>query len=196
MPLALWLALVPGSTAAAEPPQGLEQMRAFAKRLLVNEQYPDAINTYIAIVEQTPEDPRSRYELAGAMVFLRMYPDAIPHLEKAIALEPENTVYLELAGLTYIQLEQFENAFRVTLRGAELGDIKAMYAVAGMYEHGRGTPASPLRALEWLERSARAGHMGAMDGMARVYREGLYGQAPDPARVESWSRELERAMAR
>jgi TPR repeat protein len=181
---------------AAATPQELAKMRAFATELLVNEQYEDAIATFITISEQTPDDPKSHYDVAAAMAFLRMWPEVIPRIEKAIALDPGNVLYHELAAMSYLQLEQYPQAFAATRRGAELGDIKAMYTLAGMYEHGRGTDASQARALEWLERAATAGHMGAMDAMARVYRDGLYGQAPDRAREAAWKQELERALAR
>ena len=38
--------------------------------------------------------------------------------------------------------KRYPEAFGATLRGAESGDIKAMYSVSAMYEHGRGTGAS------------------------------------------------------
>ncbi len=186
-----WLA-----SGAAQEPAGLAQMRAFAKELLVSENYPEALNTYITIAEQTPRDPRSHYDVAGTMAFLQMYAEVVPRIERAIALDPDNVLYLELAALTYIQLDRLPEAFEATRRGAQLGDIKAMYSLSGMYQHGQGTAPSQEQALLWMERSARAGHMGAMDTMSKVFREGLYGQVPDKALEQSWQRELERAMAR
>jgi TPR repeat protein len=170
-------------------------MRAFAKKLVVTEAYEDAIATYITIAEQTPGDPRSHYDVAGIMVFLRMYNEAIPRVNRAISLDPDNALYHELAALSYMQMERFDEAFEATRKGAQLGDIKAMYTLSGMYEHGRGTTASPARALHWLEQAASSGHMGAMDAMARVYRNGLYGVDPDPARQQEWEKTLERALA-
>ena len=193
-PLALMALLACAPAPAQQPPSGLAEMRAFARNLLVTERYEEAVNAYITIARETPENARSHYDLAGAMVFLRMYADAVPSIERAVELDPDNVLYLEMAAMTHQQLRHHEKAFDYTLRGAEAGDIKAMYSVAGMYEHGRGTAASPAGALLWLERSARAGHMSAMDAMARVYRDGLYGQQPDPARVADWERALDRAM--
>jgi TPR repeat protein len=192
--LALLLGAAPA--AGAITPQELAKMRAFATGLLVNEQYEDAIATFITIAEQTPDDPKSQYDVASAMAFLRMWADVPPHIERAIALDPDNTLYHELAAMTYLRLEDDPQAFAATRRGAELGDIKAMYTLSGMYEHGRGTDPSQARALAWLERAAKAGHMGAMDAMSRVYRDGLYGQAPDRAQEAAWKQELERALAR
>lgn len=193
---ALGLLLACTLAAASGPGDEIAKMRAFATELLVGEHYEDAIATFITIAEQTPDDPRSHYDVAGAMIFLRMWPDAIPYIERAIALAPDNTLYHELAAMNHLQLQDYPRAFAATRQGALLGDVNAMYTLAGMYEHGRGTPASSASALEWLERAARAGHMGAMDAMARVYREGRYGQVPDPLRERAWVQELDRAMAR
>jgi TPR repeat protein len=192
--LGLLLACALGAASAAA--DEVAKMRAFATELLVNERYEDAIATFITIAEQTPDDARSHYDVAGAMVFLRMWPDAVAPIERAIALAPDNALYHELAAMTYLQMQDFPHAFEATRRGARLGDMKAMYTLAGMYEHGRGTPASPTKALEWLERAARAGHLGAMEAMVRVYREGRYEQAPDTGRAGAWQQELDRAMAR
>lgn len=193
---ALGLLLACALGAASGAGDEVAKMRAFATGLLVSERYEDAIAAFITIAEQTPDDARSHYDVAGAMVFLRMWPDAVAPIERAIALAPDNALYHELAAMTYLQMEDFPHAFEATRRGARLGDMKAMYTLAGMYEHGRGTPTSPIDALEWLERAARAGHLGAMDAMVRVYREGRYGQRPDGARAHVWQQELERAMAR
>lgn len=192
--LALLWASIPVHGARPDP-QGLEEMRAFARQLVINEAYEDAIATYITIAEQTPDDPRSHYDVAGIMVFLRMYNDAIPRVNSAIALDPDNVLYHELVALSYMQMERFDEAFQATRNGAKLGDMKAMYTLSGMYEHGRGTTASPDKALHWLEQAARSGHMGAMDAMSRVYRDGLYGVAPDPVRQQEWEKTLERALA-
>lgn len=193
---ALGLLLACTLAAASGPTDEIAKMRAFATELLVSERYEDAIATFITIAEQAPDDPRSHYDVAGAMLFLRMWPDAVAPIERAIALAPDNALYHELAAMNYLQMQDYPHAFEATRNGARLGDMKAMYTLAGMYEHGRGTAASSARALEWLERAAHAGHMGAMDAMTRVYREGRYGQAPDPVRERAWAQELDRAMAR
>ncbi len=193
--VALIASIALAAPAAAQEPPGLAEMRVFAKRLLVTEQYAEALNTYITIAELTPQDPRSHYDVAGTMAFLQMYADAAPRIERAIALDPENVLYLELAALTYQQLDRLPEAFDATRRGARLGDIKAMYALSYMYRDGHGVEASQREALLWLERSARAGHMSAMDTMAQVYRDGLYGETPDRGRAQEWQRMLERALA-
>jgi len=192
-----------GDAPQAEPrddprvvPEGLAEMRDYARRLIDAGHYEDAVAAYIAIAEHAPGDPRAHYEVAGTMAFLRMYPQLVPRIERAIALDPDNALYLELAAMTYAHLGRHREAFEATLRGARLGDTKAMYSLAGLYEKGRGTPASGADALRWLERAARAGHMGAMDAMARVYRDGRYGQAPDAARARAWREMLRRAMDR
>jgi TPR repeat protein len=181
---------------AAEPPAGVGQMRAFARELMAEERYPDALAVYVTITEHAAHDPRAHYEYAASLAFLRMYPEAVSPIERAIALDPGNTLYLELAALTYQNLRRHEDAFAATRRGAEAGDVKAMYGLAGMYEHGRGTAASDADALQWLRRAAEGGHLGAMDAMSRVYRDGLYGQSRDALRAARWSQRLDAELAR
>jgi len=193
-----WLAtlLAGGACAAAQAPSGIDEMRAFAREMMAAERYPDALAAYHTISEHAPDDDRAHYEYAASLAFLRMFPEAVAPIERALELSPRNTLYLELAALTYQQLQRLDAAFAVTLRGAEAGDIKAMYGVAGMYEYGRGVTASDADALAWLRRAAEAGHLGAMDAMARVYRDGLYGQAPDAPRAAAWTRRLDAELAR
>ena len=189
-------ALASGHAHAAELPDGIDEMRAFARQAMAAEQYPDALAAYGTIAEHAPDDDRAHYEYAATLAFLRMFPEAVPPIERALELAPRNTLYLELAAMTYQQLRRHDDAFAATLRGAEAGDIKAMYGVAGMYEHGRGVAASDAAALTWLTRAAESGHLGAMDAMARVYRDGLYGQAPDAPRAAAWTRRLDAELAR
>jgi TPR repeat protein len=184
------------ATHAAGAPEGLDEMRGFARELMAQERYPDALAVYVTITEHAASDPRAHYEYAATLAFLRMYPEAVAPIERAIALEPDNTLYLELAAMTYQNLRRYDEAFAATRRGAEAGDVKAMYGLAGMYEHGRGITASDADALAWLRRAAEAGHLGAMDAMSRVYRDGLYGQPRDASRAARWSRRLEAELAR
>ena len=52
---------------------------------------------------------------------------------------------------------------------------------------GEGPAADTEAAADWLERAADAGHLGAMRRLVEVYRRGLMGQAPDPARAAHWA---------
>jgi TPR repeat protein len=111
-----------------------------------------------------------------------MFSEAIPAIERAIALDPKNTLYWEFSAMALQQISQHDKAFAATQRGAEIGDVNAMFSLAGLHEHGRGTSVSKGKALQWLERAASAGHLSAMDVMRRVYADGLYGQAPNSTR--------------
>jgi hypothetical protein len=51
-----------GGAHAAPPPPGLDHVRAFAKDLLVREEYADAIAAYLFIAQQAPQDARTQYE--------------------------------------------------------------------------------------------------------------------------------------
>jgi TPR repeat protein len=181
---------------AAPPPPGLDHVRAFAKDLLVREEYADAIAASLFIAQQAPQDARAQYEYAGTLGFLRMFTEAVPAIERAIMLDPNNTLYWEFAAMALQQISQHDKAFAATERGAELGDVNAMFSLAGLHEHGRGTSVSKEKALQWLERAASAGHLSAMDVMRRVYAEGLYEQAPNSARAAQWAERLHRETNR
>lgn len=200
MLLALFMSAVLVPVASSAPdraqPAGLNEMRTFAQGLLASGMYEESIEAYQAVVAATPDNPRSYYELASALGFVRRYAEAIEAIEQAISLNSGEALYYELAAIAHQQMKQYEQAMTATLHGAELGDIKAMYTVAGMFEHGRGTVPSPELALKWLRQAAEAGHMGAMHGMARVYTEGLYGQAPDDREARRWNEKLEHELGR
>ena len=66
--------------AAEVDPAELSKMRDFARQLVITERYEDAIAAYITIAEETPQDPRSHYDVAGVMVFPRMYAEELPRL--------------------------------------------------------------------------------------------------------------------
>ena len=180
----------------ADPPVGgVVEMRAFAASLIQEGLYDEAIEAYRAIAQVQPSEARAHYDLAGALGFVRRYAEAIVAVRRAIVLDASHARYFELAAVAHLELGQFAQAFEATRRGAELGDIKAMYSLAGMYEHGRGTVASAQNALMWLRRAAEGGHLSAMDAMSRVYSNGLYGIAPNQAQAAAWRRRLHRELA-
>ncbi len=170
-------------------------MRGLAKILLSQARFDEAVEAYTLIADAIPEDAAAHYDLAGALAFIRRYAEAIDAVERAIALDDSDARFYELAAVSHQQLSQFSEAFEATRRGAELGDIKAMYTLAGMYEHGRGTESSDPHARRWLERAADGGHLGAMDAMIRVYRDGLYGQPRNLERAAEWQARLDAELA-
>jgi TPR repeat protein len=190
-------ALLAGAAAAGPAdnthPQGLEAARAVAKALLGQAEYGAAVEAYREIAARTPGDPRSHYELASTLAFLRDYPEAVLAVEQAIAIDARDPRFHALAGLLYFKLDRDVDAFVASRRGAELGDTTAMFTLVGLYERGQGVAKNPSAALDWARRAADAGHLGAMALLADVYRDGRLGQAADTKRAEAWTRRLREA---
>lgn len=181
--------------ARAEQPAGLAEMRALTHALIEQGRFDEAVEAYALVAEALPEDALAHYDLAGALGFVRRYAEAAQAIGTAISIDGSDPRFHELAAVVHQQLANFPAAFEATRRGAALGDVNAMYTLAGMYEHGRGTEISDPNARLWLERAALGGHLGAMDAMARVYEQGLYGEAPDPSLARRWRTRLDTELA-
>jgi len=48
-------------------------------------------------------------------------------------------------------------------RAAEAGNLEGQYAIAWMYQHGRGVPRSDAEAIHWYKCAAAQGHERARD---------------------------------
>lgn len=68
---------------------------------------------------------------------------------------------------------------------AEAGDAEAAYQLGLLYDAGRGVPADPARALDWLGKAAEAGHAEAARVIGIYYEEGK-GVARDHAQAVAW----------
>ncbi len=185
----------PGSPqgATATEPKGLQSMRAVALQLLRVQDYDGSIAVYREIAKHTPDDPRSHYDLAAALSFVRRYEEAAPPIRAAIRLNPEDLKAQEMASLIFLNLRWYEEAFEATLKAARLGEPTAMYSLVNMYEKGIGVTANPDRALHWAAQAAEHGHLGAMALMEQVYRSGRLGQTIDNVAADRWAKRLRNA---
>jgi TPR repeat protein len=179
--------------ASDDEPGGLETMRALALELLRVQDYDGSIEVYREITKHTPDDPKSHYDLAGALSFIKRYEEAVEPIRAAIRLEPNNARAQEMAALIYLNLKRYEEAFDATLKSAELGEPTAMYSLVNMYERGLGVEANPDKAVHWAIRAAEHGHLGAMALLEEIYRTGRLGRAVDPARADAWANRLREA---
>ena len=172
------------------PTRDLEAMRALAFRLMWLEDYERSIEVYREIVRQTPNDPKSHYDLAGTLSFLRLYEEAVEPAETAIRLDPDNVRTQEMAAMIFLNLRRYEKAFAATLKCAELGEATAMYTLVNLYEKGLGVTADQDQAVYWAERAAEQGHLGAMAIMEEAYRTGRLGRPIDPRLADKWAKRL------
>lgn len=90
-------------------------------------------------------------------------------------------------GLAAVRAGDQQAAHRHWLEAANDGDAQAMFLLSQSYEHGTGVAVDPVRALDWLQRSAAAGHPLASYNLGDRYLNGR-GVAVDPAEAALWWR--------
>jgi len=176
------------------PADAIVTMRLLALELLRVEDYQGSIDMYREIVRHTPGDPKSHYDLAGTLAFLRLYDEAVEPIESAIRLDPDDVRTQEMAALIYFSLKRYEKAFAATLKSAELGESTSMYSLANMYEQGLGVTANQNQAVYWTEQAAEHGHLGAMSTLAEAYRTGRFDRRIDTKRADEWATRLRDAQ--
>lgn len=57
--------------------------------------------------------------------------------------------------------DSWSNVFKFQSKMAQLGNVRAQYILAEMYEEGRGVKQSNEKAIEWYEKAQRNGHEDA-----------------------------------
>lgn len=76
---------------------------------------------------------------------------------------------------------------RYIVEAAHVGDLKAQYQVAQIYENGCAQyPRRDEYAVTWYARAAEAGHYLAAERLARAYKQGQLGLAVDHELATSW----------
>ena len=175
-------------------PEDIATMRLLALEYLRVENYEGSIELYRTIAREVPDDPRSHYELAGTLAFLRLYEEAVKPIETAIRLDPDDVRARDMAALIYWNMRRYDEAFAATLKCAELGEPTAMFSLMDMYEQGIGVSIDQDRAVYWAEQAADHGHLGAMATMEQAYRTGRFGRHIDSKRAEAWAQRLRDAQ--
>lgn len=173
--------------AVAANPADPALRRLYAISLQKAGHYERALREYAKVANLSPDRFQAHYELGWMLAFVRRYHDAVASLERAARLRPRHVGVHRALTISFAMLKQPDRALRTALAGARLGDRIAMYDAARHYRHGLGVPRDPRRALLWLERAAAAGHVKAMDDLARVYLHGELGEKPDDKRAEYWA---------
>jgi len=149
--------------------------------------YESSINTFRTMTKKWPKSWRAHYDLATVYSYIRAYKYALPPIETAVRINASNIDALTLAVVIYKNLKRNDDAFRLALRASELGDIGSMAVTAFNYEEGAGTAKDPAKAVDWLRRAARGGHVGAMNRMSALYLEGGLGLKPDERKAKMWA---------
>lgn len=77
-------------------------------------------------------------------------------------------------------------------RAAELGDAKAQYQIARIYETGFESyfAASPDKALSFYQQAAQQSHPLAIKRLVEIYQQGLLGADEDSKQADYWFSQL------
>ncbi len=145
------------------------------------------------IAEELGTDAGAWYDYAAALATEYRFTEAAAAIARSLALDPGRFEANKIAVIAFERSGREAEAYQASLRLAAMGDRIAMNDIAEALVDGRGTAADPPLAVAWFERAAAAGHIGAMDRLARIHRDGLYGQKPDPVVAEQWAKRAEEA---
>ncbi len=145
------------------------------------------------IAAELETDAAAWYDYAAALATDYRFTEAAVAIARSLALDPRRFEANKIAVIAFERSGRDGEAHQANLRLAAMGDRIAMNDIAEALVDGRGVAADPPLAVTWFERAAAAGHIGAMDRLARIHREGLYGRKPDPALAERWARRAEEA---
>lgn len=149
--------------AVAIRPGNLELRRHLAFAYLAVNDKDACVRVHQATVALAPSDPAVWLDYAIAMATFWDYRGAVPPIREALRLAPDDREANRIAALIFAAIGDTAAAFDANRRGAELGDIVQMFALADAYARGLGTARDPDAARHWLVRAAEAGHVGAMD---------------------------------
>jgi len=72
--------------------------------LFQEKKYPEALNVFKNIPPGSPREWYARYYQGSTFIMLKDYQSAIPHLEKALTLNPTETQVMHALGVAYFKL--------------------------------------------------------------------------------------------
>jgi TPR repeat protein len=156
--------------------------------------YTEGLRAFRQAIETSHGDPAYRYRFAGFAALINDYPQAAEELERAVVDAPGKVRYWVLLADCYRYMKNASGALKAGRRAAELGDPSEAYMLAMRYGSGEGLPADHGEELRWLEKSASAGYVAAMQELARFYADGRPGMPPNPAKRKYWEAAAKKAL--
>lgn len=179
--------------AVAATPNDVTLLRYLAKAYIEVADFSEAINVFERIADLSPNDPKSHEDLAGTLGFVRAYEPAVRAMRRVLHLRPAKPEDYRALAIMYVNLNDPGAAAAMTEKAALMGDPVAMFDLRRHYIEGFGIEKNLTKAVEWTQKAAEAGHLGAMALMSDIYLEGLYGQRADEARAIEWAERLRAA---
>lgn len=174
-------------------PDNLTLMRYLAVAYQMTGAYEPSLRLYRTLAERQPDNADAQYEYGYTAAFMRRYPEAVEPLERALRLEPTVMKHYLLLQIVYATLEREDDRFRVTKAAADQGHVISMFEVAFLYHRGEGVEQDDEQAVSWMRRAAEGGHIQAMDRMAQMHLNGLWGIERNEAEAEAWATRAEQA---
>lgn len=154
--------------------------------------YAEGLQSLREAIAVSKGAPAYRYRYAGFAALINEYPKAAQELELAVADEPGNLKAWTLLADCYRYMKDKTQALRAGRKAAELGDPAEAYILATRYNSGDGVGIDPKEELRWLERSAKAGYVAAIQDLVRFYTDGRPGMSPDAAKRDYWQRKAKK----
>lgn len=179
-------ALAPCERAVAASPEDVTLRRRLAWAYQATFHVERAIAELEAVAERHPNDAKVYYDLAAIHAGQRRFARAEESLQRALALKPDHRPSYELSELLFELTGRDEELFDFHMSLALKGQPEAMFDLARDFAIARGTVRDVKRARDWYTRAANAGHVLAMEVLAIMLEDGLFGTPPEPENAAHW----------
>ncbi len=126
---------VPVGTPAGGEEQEIDDLLLQAEALTRRSKFEDAIAIYDDLARRRPEDARPQIGWAWALIYDDEAPEALPHAERAVELEPMNTAAQAVLARAYIETGDLDRALTTARQAVELdaGSALAHAVLADAY---------------------------------------------------------------
>jgi len=129
-----------------------------------------------------PFDQQKNPEVSGVKIQFLNTTLATRACERAVEDFPEALRFPLQLGRGYEKAKRYDEAHRLYLKAAELGNAQAMHNLGFQYATGQGVPRDYALARKWFSEAAALGNAAAMLHLGQLYANGLgvhrdYGEA-------------------
>jgi len=129
-----------------------------------------------------PFDQQKNPEVSGVKIQFLNTTLATRACERAVEDFPEALRFPLQLGRGYEKAKRYDEAHRLYLKAAELGNAQAMHNLGFQYATGQGAPRDYALARKWFSEAAALGNAAAMLHLGQLYANGLgihrdYGEA-------------------
>ncbi len=130
-----------------------------------------AIQACAQAVEQHPDVLRFQFQLGRALLRAKRRDEGLPYLF-AVADKGYSAAFANIGGTYQYDLQNYSEAYKWYLRGAELNDVNAQTHLADMYFQGAGVKKDYSEALRWYMPSAKNAYPLSEYYVGLIYQKG------------------------